>query len=35
METTISTAAHDALSGEDLLFLCPDRDAPGFVPSGR
>lgn len=32
METTISTAA---MNDEDLLFLCPDRDQAGFVPSSR
>lgn len=36
METTIGTAAQaPLLSDDETLFICPDRDGPGFVPSSR
>jgi len=27
--------AHAQPADDELLFLCPDRDEPGFVPSSR
>ncbi|HEX6042364.1 hypothetical protein [Longimicrobium sp.] len=36
MENTIGTAAQaPLLSSEDTLFVCPDREDLGFVPSSR
>jgi hypothetical protein len=36
METTIQIPLTDALPADDeMLFVSPDRDATGFVPSER
>jgi hypothetical protein len=37
MNPDTSESAHAAAhpADEELLFLCPDRDALGFVPSSR
>lgn len=36
MQHTIGTAAQaPILSDEETLFVCPDRDGLGFVPSSR
>jgi hypothetical protein len=35
MNLDTNETAHAQVADEDLLFLCPDRDGAGFVPSDR
>lgn len=35
MNPDTNDKVHAQAADEDLLFLCPDRDEAGFVPSSR
>ena len=34
-ETSETSHAAAQMADDELVFLCPDRDGPGFVPSSR